>query len=170
MKRIFLITTIAVAVMAVTSCNKYDGYALSEAVRHNSEIMPPKSVADMMPADKLQIPDGARDVEWEREGPYWVLNYDLGRGVDKKEVEVYFDTDGSWVMTRTDLHINDVPQYIKNYISSSSEYAGARISDRDAEYVETPDGNSYFLELMIDRFEVDVEVTEDGVITERHER
>ena len=169
MKRIFLIATLVAAASATTSCNKYDGYALSEGVRQNSRMMPPESVSDEMPAERLQIPDNARDVEWEKEGPYWVLNYDLGRGADKKEVDVYFDADGAWVMTRTDLHINDVPQYIKDFVSASQEYAGARFADRDAEYVEKPDGNSYFLEIMIGMHDIDLEVTEDGLITERHD-
>ena len=169
MKRIFLLATLVAAAITTTSCNKYDGYALSEGVRQNSRIMPPKSVSDEMPAERLQIPDNARDVEWEKEGSYWVLNYDLGRGADKKEVDVYFDADGAWVMTRTDLHINDVPQYIKDFVSASQEYAGARFADRDAEYVEKPDGNSYFLEIMIGMHDIDLEVTEDGLITERHD-
>lgn len=157
------------AAITTTSCNKYDGYALSEGVRQNSRMMPPKSVSDEMPAERLQIPDNARDVEWEKEGPYWVLSYDLGRGADKKEVDVYFDADGAWVMTRTDLHINDVPQYIKDYVKASQDYAGARFADRDAEYVEKPDGNSYILEIMIGMYDIDLEVTEDGLITERHD-
>ena len=169
MKRIFLLATLVAAAITTTSCNKYDGYALSEGVRQNSRIMPPKSVSDEMPAERLQIPDNARDVEWVKEGPYWVLNYDLGRGADKKEVDVYFDADGAWVMTRTDLHINDVPQYIKDFVSASQEYAGARFADRDAEYVEKPDGNSYLLEIMIGMYDIDLEVTEEGVITERHD-
>ena len=170
MKRILIIAAIAAAAMTMSSCNKYDGYALSEAVRQNSKMMPPKSVADEMPADKLQIPDDARDVEWEKEGPYWVLSYDLGRGADKKEVDVYFDADGAWVMTKTDLHIKDVPQYIKDFVTNSSQYAGARFSDHDAEYVEKPSGNSYLLELIINGYEIDVEVTEDGDITEKYDR
>ena len=169
MKRIFLIATMVAAEISTASCNKYDGYALSEGVRQNSRMMPPKSVSDEMPAERLQIPDNARDVEWEKEGPYWVLNYDLGRGADKKEVDVYFDADGAWVMTRTDLHIKDVPQYIKDYVSASQEYAGARFADKDAEYVEKPDGNSYFLEIMIGMYDIDLEVTEAGIITERHD-
>ena len=169
MKRIFLFATMVAAAIATTSCNKYDGYALSEGVRQNSRMMPPKSVSDEMPAERLQIPDNARDVEWEKEGPYWVLNYDLGRGADKKEVDVYFDADGAWVMTRTDLHINDVPQYIKDYVSASQEYAGARFADGDAEYVEKPDGNSDSLEILLGMYDIDLEVTEDGLITERHD-
>ena len=123
-----------------------------------------------MPADKLQIPDNARDVEWEREGSLWVLSYDLGRGSDKKEVDVYFDAEGAWVMTRTDLHIKDVPQYIKNYVSASEDYAGARFTDRDAEFIEKPSGNSYVFEVVLGMREIDIEVTEQGNITEKYDR
>ena len=170
MKRLLFIAALAAAAMALASCNKYDGYALSEAVRQNSKVMPPKSVSDEMPEDRLQIPENARDVEWEQEGPYWVLSYDLGRGKDKLEVDVYFGADGVWVMTKTEMHIKDVPQYIKDYVTASETYAGAKFTDRDAEFIETPSGNSYLLEVMLDMREIDLEVTEDGVITERVDR
>lgn len=169
MKRILFIAALAAATMAMSSCNKYEGDALSEAVRKNSKMMPPKSVSDEMPEDKLQIPENARDVEWEKEGSFWVLSYDLGRGKDKKEVDVYFDADGIWMMTKTDMHIKDVPQYIKDYVTGSETYSGARFDD-DAEFVETPSGNSYCLEILLGAREIDLEVTEDGVITERLDR
>lgn len=169
MRRILFIAAVAAATMSLSSCNKYEGHALSEAVRQNSKMMPPKSVSDEMPEDRLQIPEEARDVEWEKEGSLWVLSYDLGRGKDKKEVEVYFDANGIWVMTKTEMHIKDVPQYIKDYVTDSDAYAGARFDDDKAEFVETPSGNSYYLEILHGVREIDLEVTEDGVITERYD-
>lgn len=170
MKRIFIMAVLTAIVIPLLSCNKYDGYALSEAVRQNSKIMPPKSVSDVMPQEKLQIPDNARDVEWEKEGSLWVLSYDLGIGAGKKEVDVYFAAGGTWIKTRTDMQMNDVPKYIKNYVTSSDEYAGAKFYDSDAEYIETPEGNSYVFEITIGMRELDIKVTEDGAITELFDR
>jgi hypothetical protein len=169
MKRILIIAAFFAVAIPLLSCNKYDGDALSQAVRQNSKVMPPASVSDQMPSDKLQVPDGARDVEWDKEGSLWVLSYDLGRGADMKEVDVYFDAEGIWIMTKTEMLMKDVPKYIKDYVTSSENYASARFSDHDAEYVETPDENSYLFEVTLNMREIDLKVTEDGVITERYD-
>jgi hypothetical protein len=68
-------------------------------------------------------------------------------------------------MTKTDMRIKDVPAYIKDYVTSSADYAGSVFSDRDADFVERPQGNSYLVEVIVDRVEIDLEVTEDGEIS-----
>ena len=165
MRRLFILATVAVALGSALSCSKYDDVLASEAVRRNSDVMPPKSVSDNMPAEKLQVPSNARDVSWDKEGSLWELSYEVGHGLNKIEVEVYFDGDGNWIMTKTDIKIKDVPDYVKEYVTSSADYAGAVFVDRDADFVERPDGNSYLLEVIVDRKEIDLEVTEDGEIT-----
>jgi hypothetical protein len=166
MRKLFILTLAAAAVFSTSACNKYDNVLESSAVRRNSEVMPPKSVSDQMPSDKLQVPSDARDVSWDREGQYWELSYETGYGADKIEVEVYFDSDGDWVMTKTDVRMKNVPSYIKEYVASSAEYAGAVFSDRDADFIERPSGNSYQLEVILGHAEIDLEVSEDGEITE----
>lgn len=167
------IITLTVAISAMTlaavtsSCAEYEDVLNSTAVRRNSDVMPPKSVSDNMPADRLQVPSDARDVSWDRDGAYWELSYEAGYGADKVDVEVYFDADGNWVMTRTDMDTKRVPSYIKDYVTSSAEYAGAKFVDRDAEFIERPDGNSYILEVTLGRMEIDLEVTEDGEISRK---
>ena len=42
--------------------------------------------------------------------------------------------------------------------------------DSDAEYIETPEGNSYVFEITIGMRELDIKVTEDGAITELFDR
>ena len=165
MKRLFTVAAMVAALMTVLSCNKYEDALLSPAVRKNSKVMPPKSVSDEMPVDKLQLPEGARDVEWDKEGPYWELSYKVGYGANKVEVEVYFDSEGNWVMTKTEMRMKDVPSYIKDYVTSSPEYADAVFCDVDAEYIERPEGNSYVFEISINRIDIDLEVTESGEIT-----
>lgn len=164
MKKILMTIAFAAIIAAVSSCNKYDDVLDSTAVRRNSEVLPPKSVSDQMPSDKLQIPSDARDVSWDKEGPYWELSYETGYGANKVDVEIYFDADGNWVMTKTDVRMKNVPSYIKDFVTSLAEYTGAVFSDRDADFIERPDGNSYLLEIVIDRIEIDLEVTEDGAI------
>ena len=164
MRKLFILATFAITLVGLGSCSKYDVLE-SSAVRRNSDVMPPKSVSRNMPAERLQVPSDARDVSWDREGSLWQLSYEVGYGANKIEVEVYFDSEGNWVMTKTDMRIKDVPSYIKEYVTSSSDYAGAVFSDRDADFVERPDGNSYLLEVIVDRMEIDLEVTEDGEIS-----
>ena len=164
MRKLFILATFAITLVGLGSCSKYDVLE-SSAVRRNSDVMPPKSVSDQMPAERLEVPSNARDVSWDKEGALWELSYEVGYGADKVEVEVYFDSDGNWVMTKTDLRIKDVPEYIKEFVTSLAEYAAAVFSDRDADFVERPDGNSYILEVVIDRMEIELEVTVDGDIS-----
>lgn len=165
MRKLFILAIAVAAVSSAASCNKYDNVLESSAVRRNSEVMPPKSVSDNMPSEKLQVPSDARDVSWDKEGQLWELSYETGYGPNKIEVEVYFDAEGNWVMTKSDIRIKDVPAYIKEYVTSSADYAGAIFLDRDADFIEKPNGNSYLLEVMVDRMEIDLEVTEAGEIT-----
>ena len=166
MKIILIIAVLASISAPVMSCDKYNDVLNSTAVRRNSEVMPPKSVTDQMPSDKLQIPSDARDVSWDKEGKYWELSYETGHGLNKVEVDVYFDGDGKWVMTRKDIRMKDVPSYIKKYVTSSPEYSGAAFLEDDADFIERPSGNSYLLEVIVGRAEIDLEVAEDGKITE----
>ena len=147
-----IIAAFIAATFPVISCEKYD-------------VLPPKSIKDNMPADKIQLPSDARDVSWDREGSYWELSYETGFGANKTDVEVYFDAEGNWVMTKTDMRIKKVPAYIKDFVKLSPDYAGAVFSDRDAEFIERPEGNSYVLEVIVGRVEMDLEVTEEGEIS-----
>lgn len=165
MRKSFILAAFAVALIGIASCEKYDDVLNSAAVRRNSDVMPPKSVSENMPEDKLQVPSNAKDVSWDKDGAYWELSYETGWGASKVEVEVYFDEQGAWVMTRSDVRLKDVPSDIKEYVTSDPEYAGARFSDRDADYIERPDGNSYLLEVIVNGREVDLEVSEYGQIT-----
>lgn len=65
MRRLFILATVAVALGSALSCSKYD------------DVMPPKSVSDNMPAEKLQVPSNARDVSWDKEGSLWELSYEV---------------------------------------------------------------------------------------------
>ncbi|MBQ7572430.1 MAG: PepSY-like domain-containing protein, partial [Bacteroidaceae bacterium] len=63
--------------------------------------------------------------------------------LDYHEMEVWFKKDGTWVMTVKDLNINELPQAVLDYVSAN--YKGLQIDDAD--WVETPTGNYYRVEL-----------------------
>jgi uncharacterized protein YcfL len=74
MRKLFILAVFAIALAGTSSCSKYDVLD-SLTVRANSDVMPPESVSDNMPAEKLQVPSNARDVSWDMEGSFWELSY-----------------------------------------------------------------------------------------------
>ena len=78
-------------------------------------------------------------VKWEKEhGLYKAEFWHEGR-----QVEVWFQPDGTWVRTERDLSPMELPEAVKNYVAHN--YPGYRVDDVD--FVETPAGNYYELEL-----------------------
>ena len=77
--------------------------------------------------------------QWERErGLLKAEFYNEGR-----EVDVWFRPDGTWVMTSTDVFPSDLPIAVRDY--ASQNYPDRYIDDAD--WVETPSGSYYLLEL-----------------------
>lgn len=74
--------------------------------------------------------------------------------------EVYFDLQGNWIRTETDVHINDLPAAVRDAIAAS-EYAALRIDDVD--WVNTPEGDYYLVELDANP-DVYLSITADGRI------
>lgn len=169
MKRFFLVAAVAAALTAVPACQKFDDVDHMDARRQNSMVRPPQQVADQMPQDRTAVPADARDVEWDREGQYWVLSYEIGHGADETEYEVWFDADGKWVMSMNDIRFSDVPQQIKDYLEADPVCSKA-VFDRDGDYIEKASGVSYRFDAVADGVEYDVEVTADGVITVKRDR
>lgn len=60
-----------------------------------------------------------------------------------QEAEAWFKPDGTWVRTETDVPVNDLPQTVRDFVAAN--YPGYRIDDAD--YLESPEGNFYELEL-----------------------
>lgn len=85
-----------------------------------------------------QLYSSATVLEWEMEGSYYKADF-LNNGVS---AEAWFQADGTWVRTETDYY-GSLPEAIQNYISTN--YAGYYIDDQ--EYVETPSGTYYHVEL-----------------------
>ena len=59
------------------------------------------------------------------------------------EVDAWFQADGTWVKSETDLQVSDLPANLKEIITR--DYAQYVIDDVD--WIETPNGNYYEVEL-----------------------
>lgn len=148
MKKMMILAA-AVMALATISCEKYDDGRPQQTVRQSfNEACP-----------------GAFDLEWEWEGTYWEVSYETGTRPNGTEHEAWFDKDGNWIRTKTEVLISAVPQEIKNALAADPTYSGATFSDNDADYIKTPTGNSYRFDLNLDGREVKVEVSEDGTVS-----
>lgn len=80
---------------------------------------------------------------------------------DQLKKEVVFDTNSNWLQTSWDILVSALPQEVKNIINDPN-YEGYHIDDAD--FVETPKGNYYLLELEKGERELKVKVDETGQI------
>lgn len=149
MKRIMMILAVVAAFFATVSCDRYEDGRPSKDVRNEFNRM---------------YPD-AWDVEWEYDGMQWEVSFETGSRPNGVEHTAWYETDGTWVQTKTDILLSKVPQNIKDYLMAS-EYASAQFDDNDAEYFETPTGNFYRFDMRVNGGEIDVDVTEDGEVSQ----
>ena len=148
MKRILAFTVMAVAALSLLSCEKYEDGKPSKDVRTEFKDM---------------YPD-ARDVEWEAERGLWQVSFETGTPPAVEEHEAWYDANGNWIRTETDILASELPQSVKDAIAAS-EYASAVILHDDIEYVTTPDGDYYSLELMYNGVKIRLNVTEGGEVS-----
>lgn len=148
MKNLFIILAVVAAMSATSACDKYEDGRPSKDVRTEFENMYP----------------GAKDVEWEYEGRCWKVSFETGTSPNRIDREAWFDMDGNWIRTETDMLLSAVPQNIRAFLEAS-EYGQAILSDRDVDYVETPEGNYYRFEIVLNGLEVYVDVTESGDVS-----
>ncbi len=151
MKRIFAIMATAASLVAMASCEKYeDGRPAKGTVSEFEKMYP-----------------DAWDVEWELEygleGKYWEVSFETGKRPDGVEHSAKFDMDGNWLETETDVFWNAVPQAVKDALAA--EYAGSVLEDHTVDYVETPAGNFYRIDIYHNGVEVKVKVTEEGKVS-----
>lgn len=124
------------------------------------EVEPTPEVKDVYEVFAEMYPD-ATDVEWEDEDGYLEVEFELPDGTECKAL---FDQNGNWLCTTTEIEACDIPQFVFDALAAS-EYAEAELEDDEADYVETPEGYYYVLELELDEYELEVAVAEDGTIT-----
>lgn len=123
----------------------------------NNESLLPDAPADVLAAVTEFIEKNypqARIVEVERENSR--IEVDIIH--EKLSKEVWLSTSCEWISTSWDVYA--LPVKVTDAIAAS-EYNGYRVDD--AEYVETPAGNYYRIELEQGEKEVNVKINEEGV-------
>ena len=111
--------------------------------------------AELVDALAREYPD-ARRVEWEMQGTYYVADFYEGN----IEKEAWFTKDGVWLHTTWDVLVRDLPQVAQAAVTAA--YPGYVIDD--VEFVETPGGDYYEVEMEQGKKEVRVKVTAEGEI------
>lgn len=104
---------------------------------------------------KKQYPN-ARLVEIEVE--HGMTEVDIIDGNISKEI--VFNSSNEWISTSWDVRRNELPETVTHAIASSEKYAGYQIDDAD--FVETPGGEYYLVELEKGELEVKVKVNAEG--------
>lgn len=100
----------------------------------------------------------ATHIDWEKKGNYSVVDFRY----NNKELEAWFDQNGIWHMTETDLAFNSLPETVISSFSSS-EYKSWSIDDVDM--VERKDMETiYVLEIEQNKQEYDLYYSPDGVL------
>jgi hypothetical protein len=149
MKRVLTaIAMAAAAALTLLSCEKYDDGKPSKDVRSEFNKMYP----------------GARDVEWEPEFGNWVVSFETGKVPNVKEHEAWYDVSGNWLRTETDVRESDLPKAVRDALEAS-EYASPYLKIDDIDFVETPDGDFYQVDVEVAGVEISLDVTTDGVIS-----
>lgn len=148
MKRIILILAAVAALATTSACDKYDDGRPSKDVRSEFNRM---------------YPD-AWDIEWEYNGMYWEVDFETGSRPNGIEHSAWYDASGNWVQTRTAVAMAAVPQNIKDYLAAS-EYGNMQFEDYFVDLYETPSGNYYRFDLVVNGRETEVDVTEDGKVS-----
>lgn len=95
------------------------------------------------------------DIEWEAGR----IEVDIIH--DQRGKEVVFDTNYQWLYTSWDVRVSSLPQSVANIVNNP-QYTGYYIDDAD--FVETPTGSYYLLELERGNSEINIRVDESGNI------
>lgn len=149
MKRILSLAILMLSMMPFMSCERYEDGRPSEDVRAEFNKM---------------YPD-AFDVEWEWDGTYWEVSFEVGKRPDGIEKEAWYDKSGKWIRTATDIPLSSVPQNIMKYLAMSPDYGNASIVETEVKYIETPSGNFYRFELLLAGHRIKVDVNVNGVVS-----
>lgn len=143
MKTKFLILTALLgSAFAFASCDDDHNYQPSGAVTA---------------AFKAKYPN-ARRVEWESKAGYEKAECYIG----SYESEVWFDRQGTWIMTETDIPYALLPQAVKT-THEAGQYGTWRVDDVDK--IERYDtANMYVVEVERGETEVELHYTDDGAL------
>jgi hypothetical protein len=73
-------------------------------------------------------------------------------------------------MTKREYHISAVPQDVKDALKADPEYGSARVEDNEVEYYQTPSDNFYRFDVIHNGRDMEIDVTESGVVTPARKR
>lgn len=97
-----------------------------------------------------------------------IMEYDYDDGLleveiwhDNREKDVYFNGRNEWVYTEWDIRRSELPKAVADAIASSQ---WATFAIDDLEYIQTPGGEYYLVELERGKQEVELRITAEGVI------
>lgn len=111
--------------------------------------------ASVRTAFDAMFPNASR-VEWEKKLGYSVAEFKD----DGKEKDAWFQTDGTWILTETEIAVKDIPVAITQSIAGS-QYVDWRIED--ASYLERKDMESvYVVEVEKGKEEMDLYYSLEG--------
>lgn len=113
MKKILLIPLLVLGLFAWQGCNDDD------------DLRNPGGNTDVESAFNAMYSDADR-VEWEKKGNYWVADF----WKDGREKEAWFEMNGNWYQTETDITFAELPETVKTAFGAS-EYKDWRVDDVD---------------------------------------
>ena len=118
------------------------------------QTMAPKEVSDSF---KQKYPE-ATDVEWEKEGDEWDVEFMLG----EDEYEAVFTEAGEWIETEMEVEHADVPAEVFKTLHLNYD----EFEIEEIEWMDSPDFKGYEVEVEIEEGEEDVlwevYILEDG--------
>lgn len=119
MKPVLFITCVLCTLSTLCSCDKEEnGYLTNDAVRNTLKTLYPS----------------AKDISWETKYGYIIADFDApsSQNPSGRDVEhtAWFDRDGRWHMTETDISVSSLPEAVKTAYQQS-EYADWIIDDVD---------------------------------------
>lgn len=139
------------SIMATLVCCSF----VSMSCDDNDDKFIPESIVTK--AFEIKYPN-AKHVSWEDEDGYVKAEFQN----NSQEVEAWFDLQGNWMLTETDLPYKALPQAVKNSFEASL-YAKWKVDDVDR--LERPDaGTIYVLDVENGELDVDLHYTEGGIL------
>lgn len=142
--KVFIMSALVFGALSLASCEQIDNYKYT-----------PGSAVTKAFEDKYP---GAEPTSWENKAGLDKVEFMNG----PYEADAWFDKDGNWVMTETDIPYNALPQAVKDSFEAS-QYADWKVDDVDM--IERPDAETmYILEVEKGEMEVDLHYMADGIL------
>lgn len=136
-------TALLCATFVFTSCDNDDDRYLPESA--------------VLQAFSAKYPNAKR-TEWESKYGYKKAEFHIG----SQELEAWFDAQGNWLLTETDISYNALPQAVKDAFKAG-QYAAWKVDDVDM--LERPDAPTvYVIEVEKGGQEVELHYTADGIL------